>query len=277
MSEPNSDDDFGRLMDDIGLPLPAPAGLKVDQKASRLGLIVAGHARHDYLKFMKAELEKTPDSMINILLGVVKDIAYRRNDELNDQTVSDAKAPLSIACRKGCAWCCHQNVEVSIPEAILIAVETSAPGDIRGSATDRAAEAFSGLNDIARAKTGQPCPFLNSELECSIYEIRPFACRSFYSPDATRCEAGYRAVVSGLGDVTVISHGMPQILGCAYRASINGLVKDLGLQHDDVDLVSTVAAIRKDPNLIERWARGEHVFVARMKPENRPRAAASPN
>jgi hypothetical protein len=47
------------------------------------------------------------------------------------------------------------------------------------------------------------------------------------------------------------------------QGAIRGICRDLGLQIDIVELTQTVAAIIRDPTLIERWASGEHVFAAR--------------
>src|SRR5262245_61181499 len=40
--------------------------------------------------------------------------------------------PITVACQAGCAWCCHQYVEVTPPEAFALArwiEETSAPAE----------------------------------------------------------------------------------------------------------------------------------------------------
>ena len=47
------------------------------------------------------------------------------------------------------------------------------------------------------------------------------------------------------------------------QTAIRGICRDLGLQDDMVELTQTVAAIIRDPDPIQRWAAGEHVFAAR--------------
>jgi hypothetical protein len=44
-------------------------------------------------------------------------------------------------------------------------------------------------------------------------------------------------------------------------AAIRGVCKDLGLQHDWVDLEQTVAALLTDPSKAQRWAAGEAAFT----------------
>jgi hypothetical protein len=88
-----------------------------------------------------------------------------------------------IQCRDGCSFCCHQNVDVTIPEAILVTLRLANDHDPRRDAVLEAAELFKDLDDDARIATGRPCPLL-VDRRCSVYEARPLACRSFTSPDA---------------------------------------------------------------------------------------------
>jgi len=79
-----------------------------------------------------------------------------------------------IACGKGCSACCHMNVMVSQLEVALIEKEVGArPVHLQGSKVHDL-ETFNGV----------PCPFLNDGA-CSIYEVRPFACRKHMNFDAS--------------------------------------------------------------------------------------------
>jgi Fe-S-cluster containining protein len=79
-----------------------------------------------------------------------------------------------VACKKGCAACCHMNVTISAIEAKHIETAT-------GKA--RAALSESRTHDLAEF-SGKPCPFLKDS-SCSIYDVRPFACRQHVSFDTT--------------------------------------------------------------------------------------------
>lgn len=81
------------------------------------------------------------------------------------------------ACKKGCSFCCHVPVEVTQIEALHIAGETGKR-----------------LTRPRKNKPRQPdntaCPFLKDN-QCSIYRVRPLACRIFASLDsATHCING---------------------------------------------------------------------------------------
>jgi Fe-S-cluster containining protein len=100
---------------------------------------------------------------------------YRLIDELGGAAAS------FVACKAGCAACCHMNVTVSALEAKQI---TAATGR-RASQID-----VTRSHDLAEFD-GVPCPFL-LDSKCSIYEVRPFACRRHVSFDTNAywCEPG---------------------------------------------------------------------------------------
>jgi hypothetical protein len=250
---------------DIGLSLPAHINGKPDHDTIQLLLAFAGALRKDGLSMMRTALAREPDRKVNYLLGFVRDSAFKENDEYVRNAImwNDTGQPWPIGCSKGCSWCCCQNVEVTIPEAILVAVETGMPDDPRAASVEPVAEELAGMDDVTRAKTGRPCPFLGPDRACMIYDLRPLPCRTYLAPDPKPCQTAYEALMTGVGDTTIITHGFPQLVGCASRAAIEGLLQDLNLQRDPVDLVSTVAAIRRDPTLIDRWAAGEKVFAPR--------------
>lgn len=112
-------------------------------------------------------------------------------------------APLAqvAACRPGCAHCCHLSAAITSSEARLIGQAVRrAPVVPRAAMT--LAQAVGDLEQ-ARALTsrhmGTPCPFLSADQRCSIYEHRPFVCRTHLSlaDDAWLCsnEAGPDAAV----------------------------------------------------------------------------------
>lgn len=86
------------------------------------------------------------------------------------------------ACRQGCSHCCHINTDVPRAEAQLIAKKTgrklASPVTHKGE-TDQDLDQYFGV----------PCPFL-VQGSCSIYEHRPFVCRTLVNlaADAQLCE-----------------------------------------------------------------------------------------
>src|SRR5271170_4128899 len=89
-----------------------------------------------------------------------------------------------LACAAGCDACCHRKVACTIPEAFGIAAWLSEKPEAEQQRVRNACrelhEETAALDDLARIRTGRPCPLL-VEGECSIYEIRPISCRAHYS------------------------------------------------------------------------------------------------
>jgi Fe-S-cluster containining protein len=108
-----------------------------------------------------------------------------------------ARAPEgTVACRAGCDHCCYQVVGVTPPEALAIARELrstlSAEALARVSARlHEATERARGLDAAERFSPDHPCVFLESG-RCTIYAVRPLACRGMNSLDATECSSRLR-------------------------------------------------------------------------------------
>jgi Fe-S-cluster containining protein len=88
-----------------------------------------------------------------------------------------ALAPFT-PCKKGCSSCCYIPALVFEYEAQVIALDT---GRVMQSVARRDPRNVKAETD---KYTGVACPFLINDL-CSIYDIRPFACRQHHSMDDT--------------------------------------------------------------------------------------------
>jgi len=111
-----------------------------------------------------------------------------------DELISANTDTTSFACKAGCSWCCHQ----------LIVMTNHRDGKVIVDAARRSMTAaqFSAFEDATRAQAERiaalpyeraeamrwPCPLLIDD-RCSVYEQRPVACRSVFSPDADCCRA----------------------------------------------------------------------------------------
>lgn len=85
-----------------------------------------------------------------------------------------AKATKGIVpCKSGCSHCCHMATNITIEEAEALSKASCKPLTIPGTWDDK---------DIVQRFEGIPCPFL-VDSKCSVYDARPFPCRTHYSVD----------------------------------------------------------------------------------------------
>lgn len=97
-----------------------------------------------------------------------------------DNTANHTDTGSTVDCKKGCASCCYLPVKTLPSIARYIGEQFS--GDERRILKARLASYLDGIE-----KSRQACPFLQ-ENQCSIYEFRPLACRTFTSPNVKLCE-----------------------------------------------------------------------------------------
>lgn len=115
--------------------------------------------------------------------------------ELYDAVAAKLRAafpdPEPSACKRGCNACCHLPVMTDWPTAHRIA------GHVRAAWTDDSLHLL--WRDIeayrAAADRHHPCPFLRGGA-CSIYALRPLACREINSSDLSACRRAARGEVA---------------------------------------------------------------------------------
>jgi Fe-S-cluster containining protein len=100
-------------------------------------------------------------------------------------TLTDLR-DVPVACKKGCAFCCHLWVSVTAPEAIYISKRLRQRGE---PVLDRVKAAHLQTRDFpfGGRRPPVPCPMLRDNA-CSIYDFRPKACRFAASSDVAVCE-----------------------------------------------------------------------------------------
>jgi Fe-S-cluster containining protein len=97
-------------------------------------------------------------------------------------------------CGKGCAWCCHQLIVLTHWDdgrQILAAARKNMSAEDFAAFVDTVREQARSIGKLGheRAEAGRwTCPLLRNG-ECSVYDVRPVACRSVFSANASTCRA----------------------------------------------------------------------------------------
>lgn len=176
------------------------------------------------------------------------------------------------ACRSGCAHCCYQAVTVSAPEVFAIhehLLATRSPDEF-----DAIIQRLRETDDRTRNKSAAerlspelPCPFLEQG-SCSIYDVRPLACRGKNSLDAALCERTLRDPDTRErfldGSLTVPCYLEPIRAFHAVAAGLQLALHELqGLRMRPLELTAAVRILADEPETVtRRWLAGADPFQA---------------
>jgi len=171
-----------------------------------------------------------------------------------------------IACASGCGWCCHQQLGVSVPEAVRLAAHLAAlPEPERGELTRRVTETdrqTRGMTTLDRAQARVACAFLGADGRCMVYAVRPLRCRGVHSIDRDFCIAcyedleGMRAKLADGRLKAVYLDAPARIYDSALSGVIDTLVRHAPKTAVALEMVAAIATLIADPGLARRWLAG---------------------
>jgi Fe-S-cluster containining protein len=179
-----------------------------------------------------------------------------------DETIAnvlgaDLRGEPRPACARGCSSCCHQRVEVTAPEVFLIARTLEPAGD-RDVMMARVAAAY--RDDATRATpAARRCVFLDRDGACSIYAVRPLACRRAHSVDREICEAVFAnpsldALIPASPSLDWNASAL--VLGYLEGSAIGGRPPH------QYELHAALSIALSDPTCEARWLSGEDALAA---------------
>ena len=245
-----------RAVDDIGVRVPPSMPLPINPELEAVVMRLAGITRGAGIVMAAQEIAADPSGKLRTVLALLKLLVFGRAQQTIDQVVTTAP---KLGCKQSCAWCCYQSVEATIPEAILIAAHIGGDDDPRREKFLTDARRFRGASELERRRSGTPCPMLVDN-RCSAYEDRPLMCRGLMAGDSDACHAAHKAVLAGRTDATVDTFVYAQYFVLGDQAGLRGILRDMGLQNDIVELTQAVAAILSDPGIVDRWLAGAQAF-----------------
>lgn len=167
------------------------------------------------------------------------------------------------ACRSGCAWCCHNAVSVSAPEAFRLAREVRSWPPERQQALERLLEerapALATLSLDQQAQQRTRCALLGPDGACSAYDARPLPCIGMVSMDAKACEQV--ALAPGGGTKIPVDRTWFSISG-AHNLALRLGSRDAGLSFVRYELHDALRVALSQPDAERRWLAGDDPFSA---------------
>lgn len=186
--------------------------------------------------------------------------SYARFDKIIATAIDES--PTKPACKAGCSYCCYYKVEVKAHEMLLIHAHMKknlAPAltaQILNSAAENA-DIIRTLSPKEHLARNIKCPLLIDN-QCSIYEVRPFRCRSFHAVNAESCAASF----ANPNDFSIATELIEEVshYSDALSQGFEAAAMDSGYDHRTYDLTTALLEVFADDSVEKRYKRGKKVF-----------------
>lgn len=188
---------------------------------------------------------------------------HRRVDEVLATTIEGHG--VSVACARGCSFCCNLRVQVQTYEAFTLAAWLK-----RNFNPERLAQVVARLRanvartrelgEEARKRTNIPCALLGDDGACTAYEARPAQCRRYHSTDVAPCRAFHATHDESIEAAMhqAVAHNADVIITQGRHA-----VRASGLDDTSVDMNEALLEALENPKAWRRWRDGKKPFVPR--------------
>ena len=176
-----------------------------------------------------------------------------------------------LACKKGCIYCCINQVSLTEPEALYLGYHLleSRSSEQLLDLEKKTHTLLTSLKGKSRQEIGMerhlhPCLFME-EGNCSIYPARPFVCRGWNSVNAEMCRHSNQA---GDALAPIENHPLPRILADSIQLGLLNGAKESGLEAGYLLLPRAVAMLLKGGSdtvveLTKDWLEGKPLFAKR--------------
>ena len=188
-----------------------------------------------------------------------------------NETSLTARPPVrvTIACCKGCSYCCYGFVGILPAEAFRLAeaVRAGRSGKLDVVTVRARAAPLRGLGPGERIGAKLACPLLGDGGLCSVYADRPLVCRQATSLSLPACIEEFEGVdPEGRIEVSTVhlahsSNAHVVLLGALAAA---------GLPTDAYELSAALDVALAEPQAEQRWLGGEDIFAGLPRNVTRP-------
>ena len=163
-----------------------------------------------------------------------------------------------LACRRGCAHCCHAFVSARAPE--LLFVKNAIPDRDRAevdAAVEQAHAVTGALGPTERGGMAQACPMLEAGA-CRVYAARPMTCRMAASQSAEVCA---RAFAPGAVSETIPVPEHYPTLRRSYSIALAGALRRAGYSAWSYEFNAAMRMALARPDAEAAWLAGEDIFA----------------
>lgn len=200
-------------------------------------------------RYLEAEL--SPVQMSEAIRAL-----YAAMDELLEAFLERASSEgQAVECKKGCSWCCHQEVYAVTHEFLYlneyVRKKLSPEEQERILVKSREKVGLSMNKSVEeQLQIRAACPFLDSG-SCQIYEARPMACRIYLSASAASCkkehdQSGLRRSFPGLFD-------FPLRAGRMMNEGFVAYLKQSGLQESELAIEQGYSSLVTLGQTMKEW------------------------
>jgi Fe-S-cluster containining protein len=186
---------------------------------------------------------------------------YGRLAALQAEVVAQGK--VTLACERGCTYCCHLRVQVRPHDAFVLAehIRTRLTAEQRARALGRIEENLQRIAPLTpeqHTRAGIPCALLE-EGSCVVYEARPATCRKYYSVSVETCRNAFNDPSAPLtGD---IEHEQVRLAGNAVALGYAKGLEDAGYDATPYELHYALHRALTYPKAEARYRKGKRPFV----------------
>ena len=180
-----------------------------------------------------------------------------------EQVAVIASTKLTLACERGCNYCCHQRVEIRPYEAFVLAEHirarmTAQRADVvMRLAANRAR--IAPLNALQHTQAGIACALL-VDGACSVYEARPAACRKYYSLSVETCRDAFLHPTEPLSGP--LEDDDLRLAGNAVALGYARGIEESGRDADRYELHAALLDALENPKSSKRYRAGKKAFVS---------------
>jgi Fe-S-cluster containining protein len=243
-------------------------------------------AHREYVKLGRAALATglSPRPQRETVLGVALLFKAKLTERGNNRCASEVAgmahaliekaldvrpSATALACRKGCAYCCHSFVGVIAPEVFRLAdaVRASTRSALAVGAVRARCSPLKGVAPQDRIGAKLPCPLLIEGL-CGVYADRPMVCRQTTSLSLEACLDEYE---DRNRDAQVPVSPLHLAHAGNVHVALLAALHAVDLPADAHELSGALDLALTMPDAEQRWLAGEDVFRDLPNAVQRPR------